>query len=113
MKKIVLLLSLAIITLDNFAQFRALERRNHNVNKLLKEISAFPDFKTAGFAFYALDIQSGETIASVNPDMALKPASTQKLLTTATILELLGPAHQFETTLEYSWKIDTVKKILH
>jgi len=112
MKKIVLLLSLAIITLDNFAQFRALERRNHNVNKLLKEMSAFPDFKTAGFAFYALDIQSGETIASVNLDLALKPASTLKLLSTATALQLLGPDFRFETSIAYTGEIDTANKLL-
>jgi len=113
MKKNILVLSLVIVTYSSFAQFRPLEKRNHNVNKLLKEIVAFPDFKTAGFAFYAVDINSGETIAKLNPDMALKPASTQKLLTTASILELLGSAYQFETTLEYSGKIDTAKNILN
>jgi len=112
MKKIVLLLSLAIITLNSFAQFRALEKRNHNVNKLLKEITAFPDFKTAGFAFYAVDINSGETIAKMNPDMALKPASTLKLLSTATALELLGPNFRFETSIAYTGEIDTVNKLL-
>ena len=113
MKKIFLFLALAFGANLGFAQFRPLEKRNHSVNKLLKKIVACPDFKTAGFAFYAVDINSGQTIARVNPDMALKPASTLKLLSTATILELLGPEYQFETTLEYSGRIDTIKNLLH
>ena len=113
MKKVTLFLTLLFITFSSFAQFRSLEKRNHNVNKLLKQIVAFPDFKTAGVAFYAVDINSGETIAKYNPDMALKPASTLKLLSTATILELLGPDYRFETTLAYSGQIDTVNNILN
>lgn len=81
------------------SQFRPLEKRNHNVNKLIDEIVAAPDFRTAGFGFFATDINSGEVIASINPDLALRPASTLKLLSTATVLELLGPDHRFETSL--------------
>ena len=112
MKKIALILCLVFISSNSFALFRPLKKRNHNVNRLLKQIVAFPDFKTSGFAFYAVDINSGEPIAEVNQDMALKPASTQKLLTTATIIELLGANYQFETILEYTGKIDTVNNLL-
>ena len=113
MKKTILFLALAFVANLGFAQFRPLEKRNHSVNKLLKKIVAYPEFKTAGFAFYAIDINSGQTIARYNPDMALKPASTLKLLSTATALELFGPDHQFETTLEYSGFIDTKNNLLH
>ncbi len=112
MKKVVSLIFLAFLVSSSFAQFRSLEKRKHSVNKLLKQISAFPDFKTAGFAFYAIDLNSGETIASINPDMALKPASTLKLLSTATALELLGPDYQFETDLEFSGEIDKTAHLL-
>lgn len=112
MKKIIIIFCLVFVSSSSFALFRPLKKRNHNLNKLLKQIVAFPDFKTAGFAFYAVDINSGEPIAAVNQDMALKPASTQKLLTTATLIELLGPDYQFETTLEYTGEIDTVNNLL-
>ena len=112
MKKAISLIIFTLLLSISFAQLRSLEKRKHNVNKLLKQIAAFPGFKTAGFAFYAVDMQSGETIALLNPDMTLKPASTLKLLTTATALELLGPDFQFETKLEYSGEIDTASHVL-
>lgn len=113
MKKIVLFLFLSFAVNSVFSQIQSLDKRSHAVNKLLKQIADHPDFKTAGFAFFAIDINSGETIAEMNPDMALKPASTLKLLTTATVLELLGPDYQFKTILEYSGKIDTIKHFLN
>lgn len=106
MKRIIFLLVFVSLTSGLFAQFRSLKKRNHTVNKVLKKISASDNFKTAGFAFYAIDMNTGETIAELNPNMALKPASTLKLLSTATALELLGPEFQFETILEYSGVID-------
>ena len=112
MKRIALFLSLVILTFSGYSQSRSLEKKKHSVNKLLKQIAAYPDFKTAGFAFYAVDVNSDEVIAKLNMDMALKPASTLKLVSTATILELLGPDYQFETTLEYTGEIDTINNIL-
>ena len=113
MKKIALFLSLVFLTFNGFSQFRSLEKRNHNVNKLLKEKAAYPDFKTAGFAFYAIDVNSDEVISKLNMDMALKPASTLKLVSTATILELYGPEYKFETTLAYTGEIDSNHNVLN
>jgi D-alanyl-D-alanine carboxypeptidase/D-alanyl-D-alanine-endopeptidase (penicillin-binding protein 4) len=113
MMKIALFLSLVILTFTGYSQSRSLEKRKHNVNKLLKQIEEYPEFKTAGFAFYAVDVNSDEVLAKLNMDMALKPASTLKLVSTATILELMGPDYQFETTLEYTGEIDTTNNVLN
>lgn len=111
MKKTILFLSLLILTLSSFSQ-KPLYKRKHPLNKTISEVAAFPGFKTAGFSFYAIDLSSGEIIAQLNPDKVLKPASTLKLLTTASALELMGSDFQFETTLEYSGEIDTVKHLI-
>ncbi|MCF8380886.1 MAG: D-alanyl-D-alanine carboxypeptidase/D-alanyl-D-alanine-endopeptidase [Bacteroidales bacterium] len=113
MKKILFIFILFSTFTNGFSQFRKLENRNHNLNKELDEIIHDNDFKNAGFAFLAIDLNSGETIAGYNSDMALKPASTQKLITTATALELYGPDYKFETKLEYTGTIDTVNHILY
>lgn len=111
MKKFILFFLLFCITVSAFPQ-RSLYKKKHHLNKKLEEVVAYPAFKTAGVSFYAVDLNTGKIIAQYNPDMALRPASTLKLLTTASVLELLGPAYQFETTLEYSGEIDTAIHIL-
>ncbi|MDF1549081.1 MAG: D-alanyl-D-alanine carboxypeptidase, partial [Bacteroidales bacterium] len=113
MRKISITLLFVLTISLAFGQFRKLEKRKHSVNKLLNEIKADSDFKNASFAFFALDANTGEIISSYNSDMALRPASNQKLISTATILELYGPDYQFKTSLEYTGSIDTLKHILN
>lgn len=84
------------------SQFRPLAKKKHSVNKVLEKVLAAEDFKTAGFGFLAMDLESGELISSYRPDLALRPASTLKLLSTATALEVLGPGHRFSTKLLYT-----------
>ncbi len=112
-RKISLLLIISLFASSSYAQFWKLANRNHSVNKVLDEIKTDNDFKNAGFAFMAIDVTSGEIISLHNPDMALKPASTQKLVTTATVLELYGSDYVFQTSIEYTGWIDSVNHILH
>ncbi len=105
---------LLIISFNTYSQFRRpLEKRNHSLNKLLKEIRDFDDFSNATIGFYAVDMNNGEVLSSLNKDMSFRPASTLKLLTTATALELFGPEHRFETRLEYSGSIDSINRLLN
>jgi D-alanyl-D-alanine carboxypeptidase/D-alanyl-D-alanine-endopeptidase (penicillin-binding protein 4) len=104
-KNILLSLIILLINIVSTQSINAQQQDSH-IAQVLKNIASSEDFKTAGFGFLAIDINTGETIAELNPDMSLKPASTLKLLTTATALELLGSDFQFKTTLEYSGKIE-------
>ncbi len=84
-------------------------------NKLdaeLKKMISDKDLRNAGISFFAIDITTGDTISEYNPDLALAPASTLKLLTTATALEIFGADFRFKTKIKYTGRIDTVKKIL-
>ncbi len=98
-----------------FKQFSAqtLSNRDHNVNIALKELKADKDLKNAGIGFYAVDINTGEIISTYNCDLSLTPASTQKLITTATALEVLGPKFKFSTKLEYVGQYDTTGNVLN
>ncbi|WP_423128564.1 D-alanyl-D-alanine carboxypeptidase/D-alanyl-D-alanine endopeptidase [Gaoshiqia sp. Z1-71] len=58
-----------------------------------------------GIGVYLQDARTGNVLASNNPQLSLVPASTLKLLTTATALEVLGPYYTFETKLAYSGEI--------
>ena len=108
-----LYLCLLFLFLIKFSYSQPLKEQNHSVNKALSIIKNDTELKNAGVGFYAIDVNSGEIIAELNPDLALKPASTMKLITTATALEVLGANYKFETQLHYDGKIDTAKKILY
>ncbi|PKP07992.1 MAG: D-alanyl-D-alanine carboxypeptidase/D-alanyl-D-alanine-endopeptidase [Bacteroidetes bacterium HGW-Bacteroidetes-4] len=111
--RIGLLIFLLLISPMSKAQLRPLHKKNHSVNEQLKNIINFPDFKTAGIAFLAVDLQTQEIISQHQPDLALKPASTLKLFTTASALELLHPNYKFQTLLEYTGTLDTNSHVLH
>ena len=55
----------------------------------------------------ALDIRSvdGERLVAHNADVAFKPASVMKLVTTAAALELLGPGYRWITRLHSAGEI--------
>ena len=48
-----------------------------------------------------MDVQSGNIIASHNPNMSVIPASNMKIVTTAAALGILGADFQFRTDLQY------------
>ncbi len=112
MRKFLLVLIICLTFNNGYAQ-RRLYKKHHIVNKVLSEIKKDNDFKNAGFGFIAIDSKTGQVISSYNPDKALRPASNQKLISTATVLQLYGPDYKFETRLEYTGSIDTVSHILY
>lgn len=112
MRKIIFFLIIIFVFNSEFVHARKLQKRHHIVNIVLAEIQKDPDFKNASFGFLAIDAKTGQIISAYNPDMALKPASNQKLISTATVLELYGPDYRFETKLNYTGFIDTTNHIL-
>jgi D-alanyl-D-alanine carboxypeptidase/D-alanyl-D-alanine-endopeptidase (penicillin-binding protein 4) len=60
-----------------------------------------PEYKNASVGIHIQDLESGETLYGLNPQKLLIPASTMKLITSATALELLGAEYRFETKLGY------------
>lgn len=64
-----------------------------------------PITQYANIGIYIKNLKTGEEIDSYRRFNMIPPASTMKLLTTATILEVFGSNYQFTTTLEYSGSI--------
>ncbi len=101
-----------IILFQNNILSQPLRNKNHNINIAIKTLKNDKDFKNASIGFYVVDINSGEVISELNPDLTVIPGSTQKLITTATALEILGSNYKFKTRLEYTGKIDKQTGIL-
>ena len=65
-----------------------------------------PSFKHANISISVRDLSSQKTIFQHRPESATIPASTMKVVTTATALELMGPDFTYKTTLLHDGKID-------
>lgn len=61
--------------------------------------------KYASISFTAIDNNTGNLIFSKNENMGLVPASTLKVVTSATALDLLGEDFTYKTTILYSGEI--------
>jgi serine-type D-Ala-D-Ala carboxypeptidase/endopeptidase (penicillin-binding protein 4) len=112
MTKIFLAFGFFLFSFNAYVQEKKLIDQDHNLNKALTEFKADKELKNASIGFLAIDTKTGETIAELNPDLSLMPASTQKLITTSAAFEVLGKNFRYKTYLQYSGKIDTVKKVL-
>ena len=73
-----------------------------NVNTMMAD----PVLKNANWGFVVYDPKTKKVISSYNESTPLVPASTTKLLTTETALNLLGENYRWMTQLEYSGTVD-------
>ncbi len=69
-------------------------------------------FRHAGISICFRDAKSGDIIADYNEDMALGSASVMKLVTTAVVLEKLGPDFRFGTRIGYTGYFNPSDSIL-
>jgi D-alanyl-D-alanine carboxypeptidase/D-alanyl-D-alanine-endopeptidase (penicillin-binding protein 4) len=59
------------------------------------------EFVSAGVSISVVNLQTGKVSFEFQPEKLIIPASTMKIVTTATALEKLGPAFQFSTKTGY------------
>lgn len=63
--------------------------------------------KNASVSMLVKNLSTGRTVAELNSHTAVIPASTMKIVTTASAFELLGSDYTINTTLEIDGKIDS------
>lgn len=73
-----------------------------NINGMISD----PVLKNADWGFTVYDPKTNKIVSSYNETKPLVPASTTKLLTTETAMNLLGENFRWITQLEYSGEID-------
>ncbi len=85
--------------------FSAFANGQGSLEARIKKHLGSKDFKYAGISITVLDIESGDKLAGINEHKVMIPASTQKLLTTFTALEILGEDFIYTTKISHSGKI--------
>lgn len=93
MKKTIVLLPFLIIGIISSAQSPTAIFTNNSLHR------------NANISIMVIDLKTGKVLHSHRSGNATIPASTMKLVTTATALEMLGSDYQFKTTLEIEGKI--------
>jgi D-alanyl-D-alanine carboxypeptidase/D-alanyl-D-alanine-endopeptidase (penicillin-binding protein 4) len=78
----------------------------NSIQSVLNTVVSTPEFTNAGVSFLAIDVATGDKIASHNPQLALPTASTAKLFSTAAALEILGPDYKPQTRIYTDGTID-------
>ncbi len=109
MRSLIILLLLVATFQSNMAQERDQREATlpSSIDLAIGKLSADQDLKNASISFYVYDASNKVEVAAYNADQSLVTASTMKVVTTATALEVLGSWHRFETKLSYDGFIDS------
>jgi D-alanyl-D-alanine carboxypeptidase/D-alanyl-D-alanine-endopeptidase (penicillin-binding protein 4) len=78
-------------------------------NDAVNAVISQPEYKNASVGIDVRDLKTGQTVFKFNAERDLIPASTMKLVTSATALELLGAGYRFETEIGYTGKTEKSK----
>jgi D-alanyl-D-alanine carboxypeptidase/D-alanyl-D-alanine-endopeptidase (penicillin-binding protein 4) len=100
MKTFMLLVCLLFTSIFSFAQ-TVQERLNNAVHDLLKD----GQMKHALMSFYVVETKTGKVVYSLNEQVGLAPASTQKLFTSMAAFELLGNDYKYKTEIGYDGEV--------
>ncbi|MBZ5630265.1 MAG: D-alanyl-D-alanine carboxypeptidase/D-alanyl-D-alanine-endopeptidase [Acidobacteriia bacterium] len=81
-------------------------RESKSVAARIEKILSQPDVARAFWGIEAVNLETGETLYTLNADKLFTPASNTKLFTTSAALALVGPDYRFRTTVETSGTLD-------
>ena len=92
------IINLLFCTASFFAQSEKLQTR-------INASVASSAFKYANIGVAVIDIETGKTLAGINQNKVLVPASAQKVITTFAALELLGDDFEYVTKIAHDGRI--------
>jgi len=90
----------------SFQIFGFSQAANPTIQSKIDRIVESRELKHCAISISVIDIESGGQVAEHNAEMAVIPASSLKVLTTLSSLELLKDTFRFKTELKYEGSID-------
>jgi D-alanyl-D-alanine carboxypeptidase/D-alanyl-D-alanine-endopeptidase (penicillin-binding protein 4) len=83
------------------------------ISDFINELKKDNELQNASLSLCAIDAKTGVQICEYNSKLSLIPASTLKIVTTASALQLLGKDFKYETLLQYSGTFDKESGIIN
>src|SRR5688572_19378271 len=96
MKKVFLSIGCLLIAANSFAQVVS-----QKLQKAYQQFENDAQLKHAISSLYVIDAKTGKVVFDKNSQIGLAPASTQKIITSATAFELLGKDYRYKTEFGY------------
>lgn len=88
-----------------FTLFSSLLFSQGNLDSVLTAFQRDKSLSNASISFLAIDLLTDSVIGNIRDSVSLSPASTVKLFSTATAIELLGPSYSPKTKIYASYPI--------
>ncbi len=87
--------------LVGFAAPTMAQTATQKIERAVTNLLADQQMKHAIMGLYVVNTSTNKVVFELNSEVGLAPASTQKIITAATALELLGTTYQYKTRLGY------------
>ncbi|MGZ3865912.1 MAG: D-alanyl-D-alanine carboxypeptidase/D-alanyl-D-alanine endopeptidase [Bacteroidia bacterium] len=84
-----------------------------DVNTFITELKKEPELQNASVGLCVMDAQSGAVLCEHNSKLSLTPASTMKIITTASALQMLGKDFKYETLIQHNGTFDKTTGVLN
>jgi len=104
MRKYAIIFIVIVLAMPLWAQTEELPWPQ-NVQKKLDSLVALPLLQTSQLGLMVYDLTADSAIYRFHERQTLRPASTMKLLTAVTAIDLLGGSYRFRTTLSYTGSV--------
>ncbi|MFZ4862436.1 D-alanyl-D-alanine carboxypeptidase/D-alanyl-D-alanine endopeptidase [Sphingobacterium sp. Mn56C] len=91
-----------------FISFSFGQQTAQNIDKSFRDLLAKPSLKNGIAALYVNDSKTGDLVYERNSELGLPTASTLKVITSITALDLLGQDFTYKTRLYYTGTIDSL-----
>jgi len=96
---------LPIILLFCFSSFTVNVFAQNRIQEAITQLNQDKDLRHASWGICVIDVEKNQIVAEHNADLGLIPASSLKVVTTATALGVLGENYRFKTSLEYDGEL--------
>ncbi len=99
-------LPLLIFSVLVYSAFPLMGQKSTALQNAIEKVVATPEMKHASLGICVLDAKTGAVIAEHDKFRSLIPASTLKVVTTATAIGVLGAEYKYTTTLAYDGTLE-------